>query len=88
MMGGFGSFGWGNGFGMMNGFGWFGGFICLLIIVLIIIGVVALVNRSTKSHYVERSGSSNSSAVEIAKNRYAKGEITKDQYDQILKDLK
>jgi hypothetical protein len=33
MMGGFGSFGWGNGFGMMGSFGWFGGFIGLLIIV-------------------------------------------------------
>lgn len=88
MMGGFGSYGWGSGFGMMGGFGWFGGFIGLLIIVLVIIGVIELIRRSTNGQNIVNKVVSSNTAIEIAKNRYAKGEITKEQYDQILRDLK
>lgn len=71
---------------MHDGWGWgmvFGGIWMILfwgsVIALIIWGV----NRWTK-----RGGSaSKQTPLEIARERYARGEITKEQYEQIKKDL-
>ena len=89
MMGGFRNFNLGSGYRMMGGFGWIGGIVCLLIIVLIIMGIIALVRGSSyPSHHGHAVLPLSNSALEIVKNRYAKGEITKDQYDQMIRDLK
>ena len=74
-----------NGYNMMDGsFGWsmlmmlFWATTIVLIIVLVIRGVGgAGANPGTK----------NESALDIAKKRYAKGEITKTEYEQIKKDI-
>ena len=73
-----------------NGMGWwmvFGGILSILfwvaIIVLVIWGINKLVQR-------ERSGKGlfeSRSALDIARERYARGEITREEYDQIKKDL-
>jgi putative membrane protein len=79
----------GFGMGMMGG----GGF-SLIFWIIIIIAVIYYLNKknqsdsnsdynkSNRSHYQENK------AVEIAKERYASGEITKEELDDILKDLR
>lgn len=61
-----------------------GGFIGFLVILAILFGVVIyfVKNREKlKQDYEEES------ALEILKKRYAKGEITKQQYEEMKKDL-
>ena len=59
--------------------GWF-------LIVLIWVGLAALAVWSFK-WYTKRNASTKQSPIDIAKERYAKGEITKEQFEQIKKDL-
>lgn len=61
------------------------GLLMMLLWVLIVAAIVIFVVRSTHHHDVGNGGSSD--ALEIAKKRYAKGEITKDEYGQLKKDL-
>lgn len=63
---------WGHGMGMI--FGW----IVLLAIIAVI--VTLIVRRGT--FYREPD-----SPIDLAKKRYTKGEITKDEFEQIKKDL-
>ncbi len=73
--------GWG--YGMMGAYGWTGMIFNLLILVGVIILVVWAVRRFT-----ERGGQSGSqSARDIVQQRYARGEITREQYQQMLNDL-
>ena len=61
-----------------------GGFIWLLIILAVLISVVIyfMKNREKlRQEYEEES------ALEILKKRYAKGEITKQQFEEMKKDL-
>ena len=55
----------------------------IVIIGLIVWGAVALIRHRTSA---SMSGS-NRSPMEIAKERYAKGEITKEDFDRIRTDL-
>jgi len=64
------------------GWGWGGGLMALVgiaIIVLVIWAVVKVTNHHTSS--------STRTPLDIARERYAKGEITKEQFEQIKKDL-
>ena len=76
--------------GGMMGFGGFG-LIGLLFNLLIIIGVVLLVvwavRRFTSGATNGNPPSGNQSPREILQARYARGEITRDQYQQMLTDL-
>ena len=63
--------GWGMGWGM-----WF---IPLLIIILIYFLV--------KNIWQTKDGQSDESPMEILKKRYAKGEITKEQFEEMKKDI-
>ena len=57
-----------------------------LIIAAIIILIIKLIRRG--SHYHDYyHGENKSGALDILKERYAKGEITKEQYEDIKKDL-
>ena len=82
--------GWPN---MMGGFyggglGWIGmvfGFIFFILVVIgIIFLIVWLVKRSNNPGVENRT---DSKSLEVLKERYAKGEITKDQFDNMRKDL-
>ncbi len=75
MMDGFGGHGWG--FGM--GFGWIIG---LLILIAIIWLVVRSVNQNNRP---QQPGSK--SALDILKERYARGEIDKKEFDERKSDL-
>lgn len=71
---------WGH---MMN-YGYGGMF--MWIIFLIIIGVaVYLIIQKTKTKNI--SGTSQETPLDILKRRYAKGEITKEEYDRLKRDL-
>lgn len=65
---------WGNANGSL--FVW----MLLLILIIVIIAVIIFVNRKSNA-------TDSTTALETLKNRYAKGEITKKQYEAIKKDL-
>lgn len=71
-------------YGMMGAFGLIG----LLFNLLLIVGVVVLVVWAVR-RFTERGGqpSGGGSAREVLQLRYARGEITREQYQEMLKDL-
>ena len=60
---------------------WFGGWFMWLIPVIVIVIVFYLMMQSQKGRIVRET------PLEILKKRYAKGEITKEEYDRIKQDL-
>ncbi len=97
MMGGFGGFGMGPGMmgggGMMGGYGGYGyGFnplgtiLSLVFWALIIGGVALLVVWLVRSAKIS-SASSSGSPLDILKARYARGEINKEQFESVKRDL-
>jgi len=71
-----------------EGMGWwmlFGSVWFVILWGLIIWAVVTVVSKSGGGQ--SSAGSREDSPLEIAKRRYARGEITKDQFDQIRRDL-
>ena len=62
---------------------WFGWFIWILIISLVLI----LIWNTTRERDKYIPFEKNETALDILKKRYAKGEITKDQFEQIKKDV-
>ncbi len=76
------------GFGMMNGFG-YGGILSILFwIVVIVLGVWlvgSLVSRSSSQQPSNLPPAE--SALDILNKRYARGEITKEQFDEIRSHL-
>ncbi len=80
--------GWGMiGPGIMGGFGWMWLMPVLWIVLLglIIWAIVALVRRSSEPR--GQDSSKTSSALEVLKERYARGEIKKEEYDEKKRDL-
>lgn len=75
-----------------HGVGWFGITIGLIITVIIVIGVTVLAIWAVRglSGYSRGSVAANksvSSAREIARVRYARGEISREEYQMIVSDL-
>lgn len=76
---------WGYPF-MGFGFGgWFMPVISIVVIGLIVWGIVALVRHTNKSNCC--SPAQRNTALDILKRRYASGEISREQYEQLKKDL-
>ncbi len=80
--------------GMMNGFGGFGlvgGLIGLIFNLAILIGIVLLIVWAVKrlssgsTSWSQSPGSQ--SPREVLQTRYARGEINREQYQQMLQDL-
>ena len=63
------------------GLGWF---LMVLFWVLVILGIVYLVRVIAGK---EKRGPSEESPLDILKKRYARGEISKDEYDRMKDDL-
>ena len=73
---------------------WFGGIFSILISILIIVIIVRIIIRIATGgghrhhHWHDYyDAESKNSALNILQERYAKGEITKEQYDNMKKDL-
>jgi putative membrane protein len=74
------------GYGMFGGqFMWVGMLLHLLLVVGIILLVIWLIKKLTQPKHVNVESSA---AIEIIKERYAKGEITKEEFENLRKDLR
>lgn len=69
---------------MMNGFGGmgFGWLIWIVIIGVVIWAVVQVTNRNKNIEHTTKE-----SPLDLLKKRYANGEISKEEFDRIKKDL-
>lgn len=86
MMGDFYNMGWGGGFGF--GFGWI--FMLLfwgLIIWAIIMLAKNLANGGCCETRQNKDGQNDNNAMNILKERYAKGELSKEDFDKMKNDL-
>lgn len=70
-------------YGVGFGFGW--GMVALG--VLLLGAIIALIVLAFKRLAPRRSVTGGTDVLDIIKARYARGEITKDQYEQMKKDL-
>jgi putative membrane protein len=77
-MGDWGGWGWGPGFGWI---------FMILFWALIILGIVALAKWLFSVGGLSGSGGSGKAPLDIAKERYARGEINREQYEQMRRDL-
>ena len=81
----------GYGFGHMMGWGWgmYGGIRMILFWILLIAIALFLLRRFSGGWEYPRNGTSSaqSSALEILKQRYAKGEISKEEYEERKRTL-
>jgi len=72
--------GWGMGLG--------GGFWMLIVLLIIVgIGIYFMVKTNADNNFNRSRKDSSTDAMEIAKNRLAKGEITAEEFDEIKKKL-
>jgi putative membrane protein len=89
--GGYGGYGgWGMGSGMMGGYGmgWFGGILMIVFWILIIVGLVFLIKWLIQSTGRDKTtGGGGGRSLEILKERYARGEIDKEEFESKKKDL-
>ena len=74
---------------MFHNWMWGGGMWFGWIFWVIIIGIIIwlLINQSGRNRNQNQINPHNESHLDILKKRYAKGEITKEQFDQMKKDL-
>ncbi len=81
---------------MMMGFGGFGLLFMLLFFILVIGAAVALVSllfprpANPANHNqirTSQSSATNNSALEILKQRYARGELTREEFDAMKEDI-
>jgi putative membrane protein len=82
---------WSMGPGMMGawGIGWFGGIFMIVFWILVIVGVIFLIKWLVQSTKADSSAihSGSSKAFEILRERYARGEIDKKEFEEKKKDL-
>ena len=77
------TYGWMMGPGMMAGFGWLG----MLVMALFWVGVVLLVVWGLSNLFPARQATGEPDALEILKRRYARGEISREEFLQAREAL-
>lgn len=75
-------------YGPMSSGDWGFSLIMMLVWFLFIIAIIVFAAKMFRSNIEDRRRTSSPEPLETLKNRYAKGEITKEQYEQIKKDLR
>ena len=70
-------------FGMMGVYGWVG----MLFNLAILIGVVVLIIWAVKRFTSNNTSAGSQPAREILQARYVRGELTREQYQQMLQDI-
>jgi putative membrane protein len=88
--GGYGGYHMGPGYMGEWGMGWFGGIFMIIFWILIIVGLVFFIKwlvQSTKGHSSPGPTGSSSRALDILKERYARGEIDKQEFEEKKRDL-
>jgi putative membrane protein len=81
---------WHMGPGMMGswGMGWFGGVFMIVFWILILVGLVLVIKWLIQTTGRSKAGESTGHrALDILKERYARGEIDKSQYESMRRDL-
>lgn len=73
---------------MMNGCGWGWGFLMMFVWLIFLIILIVIVVRLLRGHEIGVSHKTKADPLDIAKERYAKGEISKEQFEQLKKDLR
>lgn len=82
-------YGYGPQWGMMGGYGGYGGFgmIVWIIILIAIVALVVWLVRSVASPDIHHMTPRRSSGLDVLEERYAHGEINRDEYLQKKKDI-
>jgi putative membrane protein len=75
----------GNRWGHMMGYGYGGGWLMWILFIVLIVVVVYLVVQTPKRRDYGPPGED--TPLQILKKRYARGEISKEDYDRMRKDL-
>ena len=70
-------------YGMIGGWGFLGFFFWIILIA----GIVLLVIWLTRKLPEKQRSSTDESALEILKKRYARGEISRDDFEKMKKDI-
>lgn len=76
--------------GMMGwgyGMGWFWPILMLVFWIAVIVGLVFLIRWLVAATRFREQATSEESPLEILKKRYVRGEITKDEFEQMKKDI-
>ena len=88
--------GYDYGYNMMDNYGWGGGLLMLLFGAMVIAGIVLIIVWAVRSsgHHANSTGptpphraAGHDEAISIAKRRLASGEITREQYEDIIRSL-
>ncbi|MHB1483336.1 MAG: SHOCT domain-containing protein [Saccharofermentanales bacterium] len=77
---------WGNN-GMMGNYGWIGLLVGSILLIMFILLIVFVIRALTKKPNNNSMNSPMNSSMNILKERYAKGEITREEYETMRKNL-
>lgn len=78
---------WSMGSGMMGGMGWLGVIVMIVFWVLVLVGLFLFIKWLLLKNRSTGDSSSTPPALEILKERYARGEIDKKEFEEKKKDL-
>ena len=76
-----------NGYGYHDGFYGGGGFFMMLLVLIIVLAAVFIIVRTKKQGTISQFSQSDSSALKILNERFAKGEISEEEYKKMKETI-